>query len=305
MIKFIGAGFQRCGTTWLYNQLKSNEEVYMPPKKELHYFDRSNKYSSNSDLNASSLKKRLFSLRWYKIFRRDILKSLRERNYKDTVFYLKWHLSNYNDRWYLNLFKENYVSGEITPSYSLLEENELLSIKNIAPDVKIIFIIRNPIERSWSQFKYNQKFHKHLKNYNESEIIQFLKQKKVIDRSNYSETLKKYYKIFPAKNILITFYDSILTSPDNLLDDINKFLGINSSSKNYHSINNIYNSSSKIVIPDKVHDFLKEQYKNQINYLAQNIGGYSIVWKEKLNKSNHKNNENDLFSSITLNQSLQ
>lgn len=42
-------------------------------------------------------------------------------------------------------------------------------------------------------------------------------------------------------------------------------------------MNSIYNSSSKIVIPDKVHDFLKEQYKNQINYLAQNIGGYSIV----------------------------
>ena len=151
----------------------------MPPKKELHYFDRSNKYSSNSDLNASSLKKRIFSLRWYKIFRRDILKSLNERNYKDTVFYLKWHLSNYNDRWYLNLFKENYVSGEITPSYSLIEEDELLSIKNIAPDVKIIFILRNPINRAWSQFKYDQKFHKHLKKYTESEIIQYLKQKKV------------------------------------------------------------------------------------------------------------------------------
>ena len=40
MIRFIGAGFQRSGTTWLYNQLRSFDEVYMPPKKEIHYFDK-------------------------------------------------------------------------------------------------------------------------------------------------------------------------------------------------------------------------------------------------------------------------
>ena len=28
MIRFIGAGFQRSGTTWLYNQLRSFDEIY-------------------------------------------------------------------------------------------------------------------------------------------------------------------------------------------------------------------------------------------------------------------------------------
>ena len=129
MIKFIGAGFQRSGTTWLYNQLRSNEEVYMPPKKEIHYFDRNYVYS-NSELKNSYLLNRIFTVRWYKVLRRDILKCLNERNYKDLIFYLKWHFSNYNDEWYLNLFKKNYVSGEITPSYSILNHGQLRSIKN-------------------------------------------------------------------------------------------------------------------------------------------------------------------------------
>ena len=255
MIRFIGAGFQRSGTTWLYNQLRSFDEVYMPPKKEIHYFDRSEKYYTNSHLSFTTLKQRIFIFKWYKRFLRDIFINIKKFDYEKLKFYFKWHLSNYDDDWYLSLFKDNFISGEITPSYSLLDEKELLSIKKISPEIKIIFMLRNPIERSWSQFKYQQKFSKHLINYNETEIIQFLKHKKVVDRSNYSKTLKRYYKIFPAKNILISFYDSILINPERLLNDINNFLGTNSCSNNYKSVSNIYNSSSKIDIPKRVHDF--------------------------------------------------
>ena len=36
---FIGIGEPRADTTWLYNVVFKHPEVWLPPLKELHYFD--------------------------------------------------------------------------------------------------------------------------------------------------------------------------------------------------------------------------------------------------------------------------
>ena len=36
---FLGIGAQKAGTTWLSHNLQLHPEVWMPPVKELHYFD--------------------------------------------------------------------------------------------------------------------------------------------------------------------------------------------------------------------------------------------------------------------------
>src|SRR6185295_12624998 len=37
---FLCIGAQKAGTGWLYEQLRSHPGFWMPPMKELHYFDR-------------------------------------------------------------------------------------------------------------------------------------------------------------------------------------------------------------------------------------------------------------------------
>lgn len=36
---FLIIGASRCGTTWMANNIKLHPQIYMPPKKELHFFD--------------------------------------------------------------------------------------------------------------------------------------------------------------------------------------------------------------------------------------------------------------------------
>src|SRR4029453_18936667 len=36
---FLCVGAQKAGTSWLYHQLVSHPDFWMPPVKELHYFD--------------------------------------------------------------------------------------------------------------------------------------------------------------------------------------------------------------------------------------------------------------------------
>ena len=37
---FLCIGAQKAGTGWLYEQLREHPDFWMPPLKELHYFDR-------------------------------------------------------------------------------------------------------------------------------------------------------------------------------------------------------------------------------------------------------------------------
>jgi hypothetical protein len=37
---FLGIGAQKSGTTWLHDNLARHPQVWLPPVKEIHYFDR-------------------------------------------------------------------------------------------------------------------------------------------------------------------------------------------------------------------------------------------------------------------------
>ena len=39
---FLGIGAQKAGTTWLHDNLSCHPELYLPPEKEIHYFDQHN-----------------------------------------------------------------------------------------------------------------------------------------------------------------------------------------------------------------------------------------------------------------------
>ena len=56
---FLGIGAARTGSTWLYHNLIIQSGIWLPPNKELHYFDRNIKYPSPSFLHDSSFWKRL------------------------------------------------------------------------------------------------------------------------------------------------------------------------------------------------------------------------------------------------------
>ena len=36
---FLGIGARKAGTTWLHHNLRQHPQIWMPPQRELHYFD--------------------------------------------------------------------------------------------------------------------------------------------------------------------------------------------------------------------------------------------------------------------------
>lgn len=286
---FLGIGAQRAGTSWLYSQLIEHTQIWMPPIKELHFFDRSPVYSSPNDLASTSLSSRLLGSEPYQRSRmitgiKKIFKELLEGNYSQAIWFKKWYFGNYDEGWYSNLFSSvpsDMICGEITPSYSILQGKDVEKIKDLNEEVKLIYIIRNPIERSWSAVRFHA-FKGHKCNIDSvDQVISLLRHPAMELRSDYERTLDIFLKHFDSKQLLLCFYDAIEKDPMGLLGKISEFLEVTPFTNGQGNHNRRINPSPSHKMPEEVREYLVEKYSPMIHRIAKETGGYASLWCNK------------------------
>lgn len=267
---FIIPGFPKTGTTWIYDQLCELPDFEMPPVKELHYFNRSKKYDKN---------KRTGGNQNYFINRKRLLRNF---NYSGVSFfsnYLAFNLSN-DELYHKLLSGYSKLTGDITPTYCLLSDKGVKKMSELINGTNIVFVLRDPVERAWSQFRMNlRKNNQSLSQYENREIINFMGRDTQLLRSNYSEAITSFRKHFTDSSIAITFYDYLSKDPIGLLVDLVSFLGGNPSNiKSLSQINKKSNVSKDYIIPDVVYNYLNQEFRPEYLWLSKNIGGYCNKW---------------------------
>jgi hypothetical protein len=78
---------------------------------------------------------------------------------KDGIEMNFWRKANFRKGvdWYKSRFNSNVkLVGEKSAGYSA-SKGSMVAIKNHIPDVKLIYCIRNPVDRSWSNYQMNLK----------------------------------------------------------------------------------------------------------------------------------------------------
>jgi hypothetical protein len=273
-IDFIGIGAQKAGTTWLFKQFEKSNQIQLPPVKELHYFDRSSTYLSPNILEETLLKDRMKNPKW-------VLRSIFEilKNAKDFGWFKKWYFSDYSDKWYLSLFNGySKCKGEITPAYAILREEDISEMsKLLGEDTKIIFMLRNPIDRAWSSYKYKYNITEYDKGDYEDAKRFFVSDYQVF-RSEYLKTIQLYKKYF--NSICIAFFDAITENPKDLLFDIFNYLNLDTKEiDSFSGLQKRINTSKTIEIPDRIYNFLTDMYQEQIKELSIEYGEYFSTWQ--------------------------
>ncbi len=293
-VQFIGIGAARAGSSWLWKQLRRHEEIWMPPIKELHYFDRSPLYPSPSYLASDSISQRLFGQNpRNQEFRRRLFREL----VKDVVWLrpsnLAWtrryFLESCSDEWYKSLFEPSgsRLAGEITPAYSILTREDVSSIKQLLPGLKIIFLVRNPIERAWSHVRYDYKTGK------VSDLSDMKEVKPVIDsesqelRSDYLRSYRIWTDVFGKRQVHVDFYDRIRESPQTLLTEVGEFLALSDPEGLYKErrSDRRVNASPKSDMPDEIRSYVTRKYIGDLREMADIFGGYAKKWVGEAEKA--------------------
>ncbi len=279
---FLCIGAQRAGTVWLYRNIRNHSDVWMPPVKEIHYFD---------DPLTKPIITRLISRksdykRWKKLALRLLTNPkilLMENHFK---WYMRFYLLPRNDDWYGSLFLrcQGRITGDITPAYSKLEESHIAKIGSLMPDAKIIYTLRNPITRTWSQTEmhFSKYGYKGLGTISEKKIMDFLSGKERFRHSDYSKNLETWEKYYNKNQILICFFDKLVLDPRVFLKDILRFLNLDYSDKHIPvSVNVKHNSFHHHDMPDHISKYLSILYYNNIEKLHERFNNeYTASWLE-------------------------
>ena len=289
-IHFLGIGAQKAGTTWLWSMLRSHPQIWMPPQKELHYFDRATTYPSPSFLASSSLATRLFGREsHHREFRRKARNALAAAFAAGDWECLRWNaryfLGTCGDAWYLSLFPAatGAVHGEITPAYSILDDRDVARVRALLPAVKIIFLLRNPVERAWSQVRFEWSRGRLTELADLEKVRAFVDAPAQTLRSDYLRTLDLWEAHFPKGQIFIGFYDDIREKPAELLAQLLVFLEVDpAAAPPQEQLQRKVHRSRAAPIPEPIRRHLAAKYLPDIERLSVRVGGPAQRWQREL-----------------------
>jgi hypothetical protein len=288
---FLGIGAPRAGTTWLWAVLREHPQIWMPPRKELHYFGRSAKYPSPSHLQKASPFTRLFGLDYLskksrKILGGDILYLFQGKNKVSEIPWLmRYHLGRISDDWYLSLFrgKPGLVKGEITPDYCLLDQEDVEHVHALLPDLKVIYSIRNPVDRSWSHIRFGmgrRGFDIAERNFEDVKRRFHNPAHKLV--SDYVGTIQRWQSVYPHAQMMIIFQEQIEREPEKLAKELFHFLGVEDAFQVPAGLlKSRINASAEKEMPLDIRRMMVERYYPQVLELNKMIGGYTAEWIEE------------------------
>lgn len=287
---FLGIGAPKCGTTWLYAQLKGHPDVWLTPIKELHYFDRGAAYVSPSQLADASPWARLASPAGWR--RHRVAQSLGRMGQaalqgrpEDAAFWRRMVFGRYDDDWYRGLFAPaaGYAArGEITPAYCMLGRDDARRVRAIAPEVRLVYLMRDPVERAWSSLRYNAGRGKIALDLSDVPAVLDAIAGDASDlrggRGDYLKTLDVFAEVFDPSQILVGFYDAIAAEPGALLSAVAGHIGVSPDGFAARGDKRV-NSSRARDMPPEVRAALVEKYLPQIEGVIARLGGRARAWK--------------------------
>ena len=246
-------GAQRCGTTSLYHYLKQHPCVGPALLKEVHFFD----------INFSK------GIAWYRAHFPSFL-------YK---FLIK------------QISKQNFVTGEASPCY-LFHPHAPKRVRKILPRVKLIILLRNPVDRAYSHYHHESRKGREALSFEdaiegEEERLRGELDKMLADdnyfsfnrqhyaylsRGVYIDQLKTWMSLFPKDQFLIIKSEDFYEDPPRIYKQVLKFLNLPDwELKEYSKYNYAHYSKIDVTTRKRLIDYFKPHNQRLYEYLGVNF----------------------------------
>ena len=259
---FLCVGMHKGGTTWLYQQLDSHPDFWMPPVKELHYFDQLSRVHRASSPRCRDERDFRFL---------ENIKSLSARPYID--------LENY-----ARLFepKGSLLSGDISPNYSTLSNKVIRQVVGYFPNLKVIFLARDPVERLWSHLSMEVRYHQ-IEPFDVTDIDEVnrnLLRRGMLLRSYPSAVFARWKRHVHPDRFRVYFFDDLQRNPAELRRSILHFLGADPEKPSLRVTvdHNSWAAGEKLPLTDNVRSHLAQFFKNELRICAARLGGPARDW---------------------------
>ncbi len=281
---FLIVGPQRTGTTWIYSNLCEHGDLRFSFPKELYFFNRVVEASQ-----PVSLHKQVFNISHALKSPRYGLKELTKIAYFD--HFRTFGLDAHDLRWYSRFFEhdrlrqtidhvrgidspnsEEALIGEATASYATLPKTMIEDIISLNPDIKIVLMVRDPVQRAWSHAKKDLVRDSQNKSGVDPSIEdfqQFFSSAYQLGCGRYSEMIDNWNQCLPSGSLFVGNYRDISDRPAYLVQNILDHLGVTAPLPDYVSnrLDQPVNPTQGLAIPEELNDYLEALFADQKEWL--------------------------------------
>lgn len=276
---FVCIGAQKAGTTWLARVLSRHPDVFVTPVKEIHYFDHVRGLTQHlaDRKRRSRLRKHYQRLltQWGR------LSELKAQN----GWYTRYMADPIDDAWYAGLFADRLgkrFAGEATPEYAILGAEGLAHIKRLAPDARVIYIMRNPVRQAWSQLLHQCRVRKlDARRLDEGRMREILAEDRMRALGDYATTLADAGRVFAKSQLLTLIYEDIHADRLKAIAAVSAFIGANFEASWFKGLDERHNRSQDVALPGSFRPYLRETTRSLALRTADAIGGMPKAWAEE------------------------
>jgi hypothetical protein len=191
------------------------------------------------------------------------------------------------------------VRGEITPAYGHLPAERIGFLRRVAPRLRLVLLLRDPVERAWSQAVMDlaERRGRPPEAVPESEYLAFLASEAATVRGDYPAILERWLAAFPAEQLFVGFFEAIREDPRGLLRDVFKHIGVSidvcwegfpfaqrispavSQERKGHGLRVAPAGAESAPCPPGVRTWLARRYAGDVERLVERFGAPAARWR--------------------------
>lgn len=294
----VCVGAQKAGTTWLHEVLEKDHRLKTPLFcKEVQYF---NYKHINSALINQWRASWFINLTKKSEFRESLINYLQNNPKKNRLATPKnktllkqigFCLKSLDDEWYCNymaLGSKKVCAVDISPEYALINQVGFENIKAITDNLKLVFILRDPVERSWSgmiqELKNKPNASEQLTAMANSTVEDLVKRAKtpnIQKRSDYLATFGAIKAAGLMDCLKVIFYDDIVNQPDSVIETIYQHIGIEKPVVSNNVIEKVIHKSPTVVMPEQFMIQMREVYAPMLVQIDSEFVSLPDSWKNR------------------------
>lgn len=258
-------GAQKAGTSWLAQMLGQHPQIWIPPFKEVQYFNF---------LHVPDHQ------RWIRWHYRNKPQEIRDRH-KTRGVAMPDALEDYltaitggkmfHNQWYKRVFAPapaHATPMDFTPEYSTLPPEGVAAVAQFLPKARVVYLVRDPVDRLVSQLRMNLRRERR----EPAGVAQWLAELDnpvLYDRGDYAAYIPRWRAHYP--DMLILPFGRIATDPHVVLDQVEEHLGIGPMLYE-NAGNKVFANPGGLLPPPEVLAELARRLAPQYDFLRRTMG---------------------------------
>ena len=264
-------GAQKAATSWFYRVMGARDDMWVPPFKEVHFFDF--KFCpENRKWARKALAKGLMKA-----------EARHRKNQKEVdEEYLSYLVSlgeapYFNGTWYKKIFARapmRMQTLDVTPEYCTLPEDGVEFVAKFLRDTRFIYIIRDPVERAMSQLRMNLT-RRDFKPKNDKAWLRVASDPVFDNRGDYLNYIPRWDARFDDRRLLYLPYGDVGKDPKSVMRKVEAFANLDK--QNPWGLDAVVHKTPPLEVPDLVREEFETRLAPQRAYLTQRFGAEFVA----------------------------